>query len=147
MTFKFISKEDMMETRNFLVKRFENARTVPGTRSYHYFQPVSTDSIGTKSTSSDATFDIVFDFTKKKNDIAKVKAFDYIVCTYDRKCWIGMVNQIDAQCEDLLVNYCYILNNRDTTSKPFVIYIWNIKVIRYNTDVFSEYNNGDEWKF
>ena len=38
-------------------------------------------------------------------------------------------------------------NNRDTTSKPFVIYILNIKVIRYNTDVFSEYNNGDEWKF
>ena len=61
----------------------------------------------TKSTSSDATFDIVFDFTKKKNDIAKVKAFDYIVCTYDRKCWIGMVNQIDAQCEDLLVNYMH----------------------------------------
>ena len=40
-----------------------------------------------KSTSSDATFDIiVFDFTKERNDIAKVKAFDYIVCTYDRKC-------------------------------------------------------------
>ena len=43
-----------LETQRFF-KKIENAGTVPGTRSYHYFQPVSTDSIGTKSTSSDAT--------------------------------------------------------------------------------------------
>ena len=41
----FISKERMENVRKELMDRFSLGRTIPGTRSYHYFEPVSTSTI------------------------------------------------------------------------------------------------------
>ena len=60
--FKFISKETMEVTRASLKTRFLDAKTVPGTRSYHHFVPLSGSCIGTKRTLTDEEYALKFDF-------------------------------------------------------------------------------------
>ena len=45
-----ISKERMEMVRSNLLPRFQNGKTVPGTRIYHNFLPISTTVISFKGT-------------------------------------------------------------------------------------------------
>lgn len=63
--FWLLKKETLSETRQHLENRFKQAKTVPGTRSYHQFVPLSTASIGTKRVSADEDFTLVFNFTEE----------------------------------------------------------------------------------
>ena len=51
-----IDKEDMVEVREKMEKRFEDGKTVPGTRSSHHFIPQSASQIGHKLCSEDELF-------------------------------------------------------------------------------------------
>ena len=46
--FKLFSKEEADQTREYLEKRYLSGRTVPGTRMYHHFIPVSSNTISFK---------------------------------------------------------------------------------------------------
>jgi hypothetical protein len=53
MSFIFIKKTDMSEVRNHLEPRFANAKTIPGTRGFHYFIPENEPMISACTVSSD----------------------------------------------------------------------------------------------
>ena len=56
INFVYITSEDLIETRAFLQKRFENVKTRPGTQSFHEFVPIDRESIHMKRCSEDKVF-------------------------------------------------------------------------------------------
>ena len=57
-----IDKEDMVEVREKMEKRFDDGKTVPGTRSSHHFIPQSASQIGHKLCGEDDSFVDIHDF-------------------------------------------------------------------------------------
>ena len=62
ITFFRINKEDLVEVREKIEKRFEDGKTVSGTRSSHHFIPHSASQIGHKLHSEDDSFVNIHDF-------------------------------------------------------------------------------------
>jgi hypothetical protein len=94
-----VRKEDMAPVRQMLVTRFESGKTVPGTRSYHHFSPVSEGEVSYKRVSDDEVsvgtfkfFDIVL-----VDNISDVKIMEFIACQYDSHWWVGLVREIDNE--------------------------------------------------
>ena len=63
ITFFSESQEEMVNVRADLEDRFAKSKTVPGTRSTHYFVPISCNKIAHKLTNEDSEF-LQFDFNK-----------------------------------------------------------------------------------
>ena len=109
ITFVFISKERMETARDELNERFALGRTVPGTKSYHFFAPVSKNEIAYKQTSEDEEFTGTFCITGEEDEmpICDPKINDYVSCKYDDKWWIGLVEDIDNVEQDCKVNFMH----------------------------------------
>ena len=74
---------------------FENASTVPGTRSSHQFIPLAR---GKMAITQDENYDLIYDFSigaeeKPVNIFISV----YVCCKSDNKIWISMVLEIDME--------------------------------------------------
>ena len=97
-------------TQNELNQRFAPGRTVPGTRSYHFFTPVSKNEIAYKRTSEDEEFTRTFCITGEENEmpISDAKINDYVACKYDDKWWIGLVEDIDNVDQDCKVSFMHL---------------------------------------
>ena len=90
----------MEEVRLELKKEFALGQTTPGTRSYHFFKPVSSNVVIYKCTADydafAASFNIRFarepDFGMMTTE--SVGLDDYVACRYDEKWWIGVVKEV-----------------------------------------------------
>ena len=51
--FHILEKDDLSKIRTFLKPRFAQGRTLPGTRSFHHFIPVDTNTISYKRISGE----------------------------------------------------------------------------------------------
>ena len=85
--FIYISKERMEDVRLELKKGFALGQTIPGIRSYHFFKPVGSNVVSYKRTAEDDAFAGSFSITVRLND--------YVACRYDKKWWIGVVEEVD----------------------------------------------------
>ena len=93
----------MTVTRRQLKERFEMGKTVPGTRSYHHYKPISENEITFKRT-SEHEFNDRFILVKgvSATDIIDMPNInDFIACRYDTFWWVGMVDQIDNNSNDI----------------------------------------------
>ena len=105
-----ISKERMKIVRNILLPRFQSGKTVPGTRIYHHFLPISTNAISFKRTSEDTDVTGIFSFSDERNDIPLVKDIkesDFVSCMYDNNWWIGLVQSVNIEEGDVKVNFMH----------------------------------------
>ena len=93
--FCYLPKNKLQTVREELKSRFSKGRTIPGTRSYHFFAPSSDQEICYKRTSEDAEFSGKFSITGKAMSYEKIrynaKVHDYVACLYDEKMvgWFG----------------------------------------------------------
>ena len=85
--FIYISKERMEDVPLELKKGFALGQTIPGIRSYHFFKPVGSNVVSYKRTAEDDAFAGSFSITVRLND--------YVACRYDKKWWIGVVEEVD----------------------------------------------------
>ena len=94
----------MTPIRPMLYTRFESGKIIPGTRSYH-FSPLSEGDVSYKRVSDDeaeaGTFKC-FD-TVKADQVSDVKIMEFIACQYDLFWWVGLVEEIDQEQEDIFV--------------------------------------------
>ena len=60
--FIYISKETMVGVREMLLNHFSRAKTIPGTRSFDEFIPLSRGEIATKRVSEDNDYSLEFEF-------------------------------------------------------------------------------------
>ena len=109
ITFVFISNKRMETARDELNQRFAPGRTVPETRSYHFFAPVSKNEIAYKQTSEDEEFTGTFCITGEEDEMptCNTKTNDYVSCKYDDKWWIGLVEDINNVEQDCKVNFMH----------------------------------------
>ena len=105
--FKFISKETMEVTRASLKTRLLDAKTVPGTRSYHHIVPLSGSCIGMKRTLTDE-YASKFDFALDIEQIYFNPSLNsFGICLYDGEYWIGLVEEIDSAQQDIKVKFMH----------------------------------------
>ena len=109
--FIFISKDVLVQTRESLVERFTKAVTIPGTRSYHEFIPISKNSISMKYCSEDKEVATTFSFSGENptnTELWKsVKSLDFVSCYYEEHWWIGLVLEKDEEQEDLRIKFMH----------------------------------------
>ena len=96
--FKLFSKEEIDQTQAHLEKKYLGSRTVPGTRMYHHFNPISSNKISYKKTSVDThteVFDIIPKNKNNKEISFNIKKMNYIACFYDGFWWVGIAEEVN----------------------------------------------------
>ena len=91
-----------------LAHRYEHGETVPGTRSYHQFCPVSVDEIGYKRVNDYNDLAGTFTFSKAANpkvSFDKISANEYIAYYYDINWWIGLVQNVNCNEKDVEIDF------------------------------------------
>jgi len=91
--FQYISSYDINLTRQKLKPRFAQGCTIPGTRSYHFYEPLSDNKIGCKYVCSDVTFSAKFDFSPITYQ--NIKYMEFEACWYNFHWWIGLILKLD----------------------------------------------------
>ena len=111
ITYHYVSKENMILHRENLTNRLNEAKTLPGTRSYHQYSPLSITTIATKRVSEETDYSLKFDFKKRQEntdiDITQINPPQYIVCIYDENRWIGLASEIDIINVDVQVKFMH----------------------------------------
>ena len=114
-----IDKEDMVEVREKMEKRFEDGKTVPGTRSSHHFIPQSASQIGHKLCSEDGLFVDILDVKiPTRVDVGDNAPLSYISCVYNSLWWVGLVNKVDEEPGDLDVQFMHPHGPQKTFNWP-----------------------------
>lgn len=104
----FIKSETIVEVRQRMLERYVSAKTLPGTRSYHQFIPLSHSKIGVKYVSEEEQFAFTFDFNiAPKAVLREVKLSEFVSCIYDERPWIGLVEEIDVTSKDVLIKFLH----------------------------------------
>ena len=117
-----IGKEDMVELRERINKRFADGQTVPGTRSSHHFIPQLGSKIGHKLCSEDNAFFDVHDFKIFRNvDINDVAPSTYIACVYDSAWWVGLVEKVNTIESEVSVTFMHPHWPRKTFNWPSIV--------------------------
>ena len=73
-------------------QRYTLAKTLPGTRSYHNFVPISKTKLATKVVSEQEEHSFVFNFQsddKSKEMFTNIRVAEFVCSIYDNKPWIG----------------------------------------------------------
>ncbi|KAG1665912.1 ARL14 effector protein [Nymphon striatum] len=107
--FIFLSKEILGNIRTTLGKRFLLGHTIPGTRSFHHFEPLSSNSVGYKRTSQDPSYTGIYTFQTQLSSVLHSSAspMDYVVCRYDDNWWIGIVQERNQEENDVLIYFMH----------------------------------------
>ena len=72
MFLSFISAEDMIPVRSMLDARFQKVCTLPGTRSFYQFVPLSEGVMAAKRVSEDQSYGIEFNLVLGKENTANI---------------------------------------------------------------------------
>ena len=100
IAFIYISKERMEEVRADLKERFAMGHTIPGTRSYHLFTPVSTNVIAYKRIRS---FNITGEPDVDGVTTEAIRLNEYVACRYDE----NVVEEVNEVEEDVKINFLH----------------------------------------
>ena len=107
----FISTEDMIPVRSMLDARFQKLCTLPGTRSFHQFVPLSESLMAAKRVSEDQSYGIEFNLVLGEENTVNMtkdpKVSDFAVCSYDEEYWIGLIDEVDEEHDDVKVKFMH----------------------------------------
>ena len=110
MHFLLIYSKDLESVRINLELRFRLGKTVPGTRSYHYFSVSSESKVSYKCTSFDPEFKGKSSFDQisaTRVSINDCKPLCFVACLYDGFWWVGMILAVDEQHQKIKVNFMH----------------------------------------
>ena len=108
VTSLFISRDEINKSRSLMEERYKMAKTVPGTRSFHHFVPLSASKVATKRLSEDDKYDLEYEFSNTMNvTVTELEVNQYIGCVYDHAVWIGVVVEINIENQDILVKFLH----------------------------------------
>jgi hypothetical protein len=106
--FYLLKSSDIETQRNWLKMRFEQAKTIKGTRSYHYFSPINVSTIGMKLVSLDN--DYAREFTYDAAILTNTMSFAqgvYVCSKYDSNWYIGVVEEVSGEDGDVKVRFMH----------------------------------------
>ena len=107
--FLFSKNQGIGNIRVNMKERYKRADTVPGTRSFHQFIPISDSIIGAKYVSDDQCYVVQFDL----NTVHLLKPGDtlsssqFAVCLYDRQFWVGIIMEVSTEHLNVKVKFMH----------------------------------------
>ena len=106
--FMYLTAAEVADVRQKLAERFLIAKTIPGTRGFHQFTPLSVCSIAAKRVSEEADYTLTFNFVNLPNkEKLDLRPAQFLICIYDEQYWLGMVSEVDKENEDILVKFMH----------------------------------------
>ena len=103
-----VTKEQILVVREHQEERFKEGTTVPGTRSYHYYEPVPHKmSVKYRTVNEDIEYcgEAVFQDIPVRE---KLQPMQFIACKYDVFWWIGLIQELDQELEDAQVKSMHL---------------------------------------
>ena len=102
-----IKKDQMSDTRQNQEERFKEGKTVPGTRSYHFYEPFLKErAVKFKRVNEDSEYcgKAVF---RNILDEVKWQPMQFVACIYDGFWWIGLILELNRELEDAHVKFMH----------------------------------------
>ena len=93
--FDYCSVEEYESEKINLERRFENCRTIPGTRRLHYFVPQSRETVLTKRYSACSNSQVQR-VTKASAELEMEEVTGYVTCIYGNQWWVAQVLEKDS---------------------------------------------------
>ena len=94
-----------------MATRFQNALSISGTQKLHKIIPVSNGRVKIYETSdADEGEERIIPKNSKKvmvQDLLHPKPGVYVVCKYDNKVWVAIINSYDEEFDDFKVKFLY----------------------------------------
>ena len=129
ITLFFISKEEVSAHVDQQENRFSNAKTVPGTQSYHCFVPNPTEKtmVVRRLSGDEPSFETVLITAPNEGDPTagytpigpglpttttsiswkQCEIVRYVGCRYDRKQWVRHIRDISKESEDVHISFMH----------------------------------------
>ena len=104
--FKYCSTEEYEDVKGQLENRFQNSRTIPGTRKLHSFVPISRDTLNVQVYSF-STVPKEEKVAKQDSELVIDSISGFVTCTYDRKWWLACVLNVDAENAEAKVTFLH----------------------------------------
>lgn len=118
ISFFHITKSDIDKLRNQMSERLQNATTVPGTRSMHYFEPTGQLSISGKRISDDTEFSGLASFESGQNINLDIPSPNTLVaCVYHTNWFLGFIPDVHLEDGDVTVKFIH-------PHGPSISYYW-----------------------
>ena len=92
--FEHLLSVALQDVRDILEKRFELGNTIPGTRSFHFFEPLSKSVIGYKQVACDKDYAGKMDFFSLIPKYIAIHPMEFVACIYNKHWWIGIVHKV-----------------------------------------------------
>ena len=106
INFIHIFLDHMKDIRTNMDMRFEYAKTVQRTRSFHQYVSISENAIGCKRMSGELDFDLLHELLHHPSK-PSFHIGSYVVCSYDGLEWVGLVCDIDKENGYSQVKFMY----------------------------------------
>ena len=94
---------DWVIENDLLKERLQNAKTVPGTRKFHYFSPINENELKVNIFSSCQEFTVEKVIKKIPKAVLTLNTGNYITVAYRNYWWLALVNGINQNNHELSV--------------------------------------------
>ena len=97
--FTYCTCAEYSEVRDQLETRFDNSKTIPGTRQYHSYIPVFLEVVQVRKFSASTTFKQER-VSKQESELELETISGYVTCMYNNNWWLALVLDLDVEnCE------------------------------------------------
>ena len=100
--FEYSSIDDYKKESEHLQQRFLTSRTIPGTRKYHSFVPISKDKVNVSFYSSSNTFKEEM-VTLAHKDLSLDSIHGFVTCSSGGKWWLGCVIELFQEDDSVFI--------------------------------------------
>jgi len=105
IVFFFVDTSQFHDLSQEQEKRFSHAKTVPGTRSFHWFVPLSTTKIQVGYISGDISG--TFGSQQAAMRDLNLQPGQFVACVYDGEWWLGNITEISTDNDDVKVSFMH----------------------------------------
>ena len=109
INFSFLKNQEICKIWVNMEERYKRADTVPGTRSFHQFIPISDSIIGAKYVSDDQyhAVQFVFNIVHLLGPGDTLSPSQFVVCLYDRQYWVGIMMEVSTENLDVKIKFMH----------------------------------------
>lgn len=109
--FFYTGKNEIQNSETFLASRFQNALPIVGTQKIHKILPLHKGKVKVFETSNTEEGEEKKILKSYENESIKISekpiCGQYVICQYDNKKWIGIVESYDIEFDDFKINFLH----------------------------------------
>ena len=106
VSFQYVTIDGYKREEALLEHRFQQSRTIPGTRKLHCFIPLSRNQVSTKVYSSSPTSKTER-VTIMEHELTPEEIKGFVTCMYNEEWWVACVLQVSKDSEQVRVSFLY----------------------------------------